>query len=234
MEVLTLLMRQPDGRTVQVPLVPAKGQEIEMPEHLAGPFEFTFTLGDERGVHEFESRLLMNEKDFVIAFKQFPVFASITKELTHNTILEQVAEYEQDDSPLQVLTLDVEKLYTNGQWLVMSVSGGSVTAFIATEKGETFVIPFYNFYESGAICTGGVNLEGKCWKDLFALIGSRTTPHKTWSAKLYHAGMGFRPKEGRIVEDHGRKIKNGPIDLPEQKENVRRLLRSTIIGKLTP
>lgn len=229
---MALLAQRPDGRLAMHKLVPMEEEIVDLPEHMAGPFVFEFSIGDSTGLKDFQGRVLINDAGFVIAFKNFPVMAATIEELLPEALIERITEREGNGSTLKLLTLDVAETFLKGEWLVISQqeAHGGLLAFLADESGKTYTLPFYNFYENGTVCTGTIELGGGPWQRIQNILTSRTTPHATFSDK----SLKFRPKEGRVIKDDGGKVKNKAIDLPEVRELVKRLVCHKPIGKIQP
>ncbi len=233
MQTATLIMQRPDGVLVSVSLNPSEAREMEMPEHMAGPFKFSFTLDDEGGTQEFECALLLSEDKFVAAFEKFPVYAAIGTELYPDKILEKIVQHEDGTTKLRLLSMDVASLYNNGKWLVLSsmtTGEGGQAVFLVDDKLKCHSAPFYNFYEHTAICCGSINLQAKAFQRLQNILTSRATPHQTYSDKKLH----FRPKGTQLIKDDGGKVRNQPIDLPEMAANIKRLLSQKPFATIQP
>jgi len=231
MNVIGLIVQKTDGSLVQM-----AAQAVETPltktKELAGPFNVEFNLNDKKGEHEFKGRALIGAEEIIIGLETYPIAAHTKKaESARGNILKYILELN-DRGEYEILKMEPRKMFSKGKMVVLRIYQGSVTAYLLEEDGTSWVIPFYNFYESGAICMGNLRLNGSPLAQAFQVLCSMTTPHETWDKKKYQ--INFRAKDDRVIETEGRMINNGPIDLPEMKEYNQRLLAAEVIGTLTP
>lgn len=229
MQVATLITTDASGKVYATKLIPSEEEAIELPEPLAGPFLYTFALEDKNGLQEFSCKVLVNQNSFVVMFEIFPVLAEVKTILLPTAKIEKFTEHENQE--VKVGRLNIEKVYQNGKYLVISWIGGqSPMCLITDDQEKQFSIPFYNFYENSSICLGNLKgMKGSGLEKLNRLVSSITTPHRTFD----DGSLVFRYKNGEVIEDKGGKVRNQRTDIPEMKANVKKLL-SKPIARLTP
>ena len=171
-----------------------------IPRGMAGPFLYTFEMDSGDGIKQFEASVMMNDEKLTAMFTEYPVVAKITERWTTAGHTKAFGEF-RDTGKDQVLSLKASLFGKSHIWIDIDrghITGGSYDA----KTKKSYALPFYNFYNHGDVCLGGLEgtLAGK--KPLHILnlfLASFTTPHATMADRQ----LKFRPnlEKGIVVTD---------------------------------
>ena len=178
----------------------------DIPQHMAGPFKYTFSLaGDDGKPRDFDTQICLNRENIIMACRVLPCITKVKKQISLENGPGLKAVEMNDQGRTEILELHAKDMGLDWIWISIGteIGGGGIKA-----DGSITQLKFYNFYNHGSVCMGGMDLRTTDpLSNLNNFIGGYVTPHKT-----YTGNHQFRIKEKRFVPS--RTPTADPMDFP--------------------
>lgn len=191
----------------------------ELPQKPSGPYLFEFDMDDGRGPRRFEGTVMMTNNRILAAFRSFPVVAMVFNGWTIRGKVCQFMEVNMQGQPnvdTRLMELKAELFGRTHIWL--DIDRGTVTGGLYDNRDNScWSLPFYNFYNDGRTCLGG--LEGTLNKmpplqKLYTFLSAYTTPHVTYNDQQ----GSFKPDNDQVKVVSARVPKHYAFDYPIDKD----------------
>lgn len=152
-----------------------------IPKDLSGPFEYRFELDVGNGPVRFSGQVVMSDTAIQFVTTEYPVLVKTRRQWTTCGDLTLACEMADTNATPAIYKLQARMYGKSHFWV--DINEGKVTAgTYNADKNTAHSLPFWNFYNHGDVCLGG--LDGKLHgqnplANLNRFLCAYTTPHIT-------------------------------------------------------